>query len=63
MQQIQETSLGEEGEYESHSQPLLFIGDVFFLLSLPISLVIVGWICHLHECTEYQSTIAAITQF
>lgn len=42
MQQIQETSLGEEGEYESNSQPLLFIGDVFFPLSLSISLVIVG---------------------
>ena len=34
MQQIQETLLGEEEEYESQSQTLLLIGVVFSPLSL-----------------------------
>ena len=63
MQQVQETLLRKEGEYESQSQPLLLIGVVFFSLSLSISLVTAGQIYKLHECTKYQSIIAAITQF
>lgn len=51
-------------ELEREPEPIIIlIGVVFFPLSLSILLVIVDWLYKLQECTKYQSTIAAITQF